>query len=495
MFQTTEGLLISARKLHTKFSAILLTLRKSRRQSEVLVLQQNRPFCFTSRTFFGIAVGLAMGSTVTLADDTQLTRACDVAAANNTDTLRPPGIAGVSDSGMDVAAALAACQSAVAASPGNLRLLSELAHVYRVMKQDDKARELNLKAADQGYADAQWRVGFYYQNGEIGLPKNETEAARYYKLAAAQGHPLGQAFLGGLYLRGAGGLPLNAVEAARLLKLAADQGLPIAQYSLGILYEKGVGVPRDLAQAASAYRKAADQGNADAQNNLGFMYENGRGVPKDDTEAAGWFRKAAEQGNATGQFKLGVMYRTGSGGLPQNDHEAVRLYGLAADQGNADAQYNLGVLYSKGVGGLPQDDGEAVRLFRLAADQGNADAQNNLGFMYENGRGVDQDERLAEYWLSKAAKQGQAEAKNAMAQLEAQSQQTGTSGVTRQQLGTIQTACALWAYGKARAHNNDPDDKLMRRWGDFCVSQMLKGIPCALFEAQYKAQCSALPRE
>ena len=60
--------------------------------------------------------------------------------------------------------------------------------------------------------------------GAGGLPKDECEAARLFKLAADQGNAQAQANLGTFYRDGRGGLPKDAREADRLFKLAADRG-------------------------------------------------------------------------------------------------------------------------------------------------------------------------------------------------------------------------------------------------------------------------------
>jgi TPR repeat protein len=57
-----------------------------------------------------------------------------------------------------------------------------------------------------------------------GLPKDDRDAARLYKLAADQGNALGQLNLGLFYESGRGGLEKDEREAARLYRLAADQG-------------------------------------------------------------------------------------------------------------------------------------------------------------------------------------------------------------------------------------------------------------------------------
>ena len=56
--------------------------------------------------------------------------------------------------------------------------------------------------------------------------------------------------------------------------------------------------------------------------------------------------------------------------------------------------------------------------YRVEAEQGDAMAQYNLGVCYYNGEGVAQNYAEAVKWWSKAAEQGQAEAKTALRLLE-----------------------------------------------------------------------------
>ena len=52
-----------------------------------------------------------------------------------------------------------------------------------------------------------------YSNEE-GIPENDAEAVRWYRLAAEQGHAISQASLGFMYDNGEG-VPENAAEAVR----------------------------------------------------------------------------------------------------------------------------------------------------------------------------------------------------------------------------------------------------------------------------------------
>jgi hypothetical protein len=74
-------------------------------------------------------------------------------------------------------------------------------------------------AADQGIVSAQANIGAMYANGE-GVPKDDTEAAKWFRKAADQGHAKAQYNLGVMYYRGEGVLK-NCIEAYIWLNLAA----------------------------------------------------------------------------------------------------------------------------------------------------------------------------------------------------------------------------------------------------------------------------------
>ena len=71
-----------------------------------------------------------------------------------------------------------------------------------------------------------------YEQGR-GVPKNEKEAIRWFILAADQGHADAQYKLGVRYKFG-WGVTRNEEEAIRLWKLAANQGNVKAQNVLGL---------------------------------------------------------------------------------------------------------------------------------------------------------------------------------------------------------------------------------------------------------------------
>lgn len=196
-----------------------------------------------------------------------------------------------------------------------------------------KVRE-TLEGAKRGDAVSQWAMGVLYSAGE-GVPKNDAEAAKWFRMAAEQGHSDAQYSLGLMCHEGSG-VPQDDEEAAKWLLQAADQGMALAQSALGEFYARGIGVEQDDVQSAQWFQKAAEQGIPEAQFNLANRLYFGRGIPRDYQAAAGWYRKVAEKGHVRAQYNLGIMLLNGRG-VPENEREAVEWFRKAAAQGHADA--------------------------------------------------------------------------------------------------------------------------------------------------------------
>ena len=89
------------------------------------------------------------------------------------------------------------------------------------------------KKAESGDAVAQYVLGLMYDNGQ-GVPKDDAEAVKWYRLAA-------------------------------------DQGYALPQFNLGLKYFNGEGVPKDLVQAHAWWNIAGASGDEDAKKNLAIV--------------------------------------------------------------------------------------------------------------------------------------------------------------------------------------------------------------------------------
>ena len=131
---------------------------------------------------------------------------------------------------------------------------------------------LKLKEdAEQGCPKAQCELAhkliYYYYHGDYhsrGVEEDLKEAFKLYKKAAKQGLATAQYRLGRCY-DGGEGVKRDPGKAFIWYEKAAEQGDAHAQFKLAICYENGDGVKRDLGKAKELYEKAAKQGHKGAQ--------------------------------------------------------------------------------------------------------------------------------------------------------------------------------------------------------------------------------------
>ena len=102
-----------------------------------------------------------------------------------------------------------------------------------------------------------------YHNG-WGVPQDYTEALRWFRKAAAQGHAGAQAKLGLMYSRGRG-VTQDYDAAVRWYRKAAAQGHAGAQYNLGQMYRRGQGVKQDYVRAYVWWELAVAKGKEQAR--------------------------------------------------------------------------------------------------------------------------------------------------------------------------------------------------------------------------------------
>lgn len=149
------------------------------------------------------------------------------------------------------------------------------------MKLQNENFKRYIKAAQQGYAAAQYVLGVCYENG-FGVKQDKQKAIEWYTKAAEQGYPAAQCNLG---------------------IIMSEQEYQAAQCNLSIIMgEQNIlpgclpGFPPEPITWVMWLTKAAEQGDTAAQCNLGYCYYRGQGVEQDYQKAIEWYTKAAEQG-------------------------------------------------------------------------------------------------------------------------------------------------------------------------------------------------------
>lgn len=177
------------------------------------------------------------------------------------------------------------------------------------VKRDAKAAEsYYLKAANLGYAQAQFDLGNFYYNGD-GIKQDFKQAGHWYMAAALSGHLRSQYYLAQMYENGEG-VPVDHLNALKWYVKAADAGLPEAKYVVGRKLLTGEDIKEDHPKAIPYLLDAADAGVPHARAWLGLAYYHGWGTPKNLVEAYIWLELALDHLPA--------------GDLQQKAYEAVR---------------------------------------------------------------------------------------------------------------------------------------------------------------------------
>lgn len=143
------------------------------------------------------------------------------------------------------------------------------------------------KSADQGCLPALLYLGLYTQRGN-GVPKNAEAGIVMVTKAAEAGYAQAQYILGTIMITGDEGVAKAPRAGFNWIKRAADAGDSVAQISLATLYLEGTGTDKNpkegIAQLQAVISKGDEQ-SPTAAYSLGWYYMEGKGVSVDNVRA------------------------------------------------------------------------------------------------------------------------------------------------------------------------------------------------------------------
>lgn len=176
-----------------------------------------------------------------------------------------------------------------------------------VDKDRGEAERWLVKSAELGNPRAQTSLGSHHQSPSLETtnrvgenPASMAEAIKWYRRAADQKWADGQYRLALCYLEG-NGVELDEERGLELMRAAADQELPRALVELSELYARGIGESRGPNDEPMALLRRAEQirstGSYGVYNRpydfLIFRTVYGIGTPRDLVSAAEWYTQAA----------------------------------------------------------------------------------------------------------------------------------------------------------------------------------------------------------
>lgn len=230
-----------------------------------------------------------------------------------------------------------------------------------------KARAAYLRAAAEGSAAAEYRLGYLHEVGD-GVPQDYLEARRHYLRALELGLIRANLRLGILDLEGWGG-ERDIAAAIRRITAAAEAGDREAQKVLSGMYFAGVGVKPDLAKSMEWATEGAKDDDPAAQVELGLM----TGLLKEQNQrlAREWYQLSAEQDYARGMLAMASTFLRPDA-TPEQLEQGRQWLQLAADRGDGSAALHLAGLYlsSPVFNTRPRAEALARTLLEQSRDRG-----------------------------------------------------------------------------------------------------------------------------
>lgn len=278
-----------------------------------------------------------------------------------------------------------------------------------------KAVEYYSRAADAGSDEAQYNLGYCYEEG-LGVFRSPAKAVKWYRRSAGLGNAKAQNNLGNCYYWGSG-VAQDYKEAFKWYALSASQDYGWAQYNLAECYDEGRGTAKNPAEAQRLYALAAAQGIDDAREAMLPSVRRRKkriGTLLRILYAAGvllfiWFMV----GNYHDAKAYNVYMKAHKCYEKKDYAEALRLCNEAIGMGCADAINLVGLCYERGCG-VEKDKKKAYEHFCLAIEEGSAQALCNKARFLENGIYVSKDVDAATRCYEEAAEYGLNEAKAAL---------------------------------------------------------------------------------
>ena len=151
-------------------------------------------------------------------------------------------------------------------------LLITLLLVIPMTVQADGLFDFQMKLAQKGNAEAQFKVGEMYETG-FGVKEDRAEAEKWITKAAGQGHETAgfKLLFWDIEKNGVTDANKGKIEA---LRAKANEGNAQAQYYVGKMYSRGVGEKRNSAKALEWLNKAALVGVLEAERESTMVREN-----------------------------------------------------------------------------------------------------------------------------------------------------------------------------------------------------------------------------
>ncbi len=295
---------------------------------------------------------------------------CDFQAG---DYLDPEGVGiGRYPNEIDVEAALAACQAAVARAPDEGRFHYQLGRVHLALRDLDAAGIEFTEARSLGHTRAWQALGLLEiarakaVEGDSGAAGSDMALA-LLSMGVESGDPYAFHSLG-LQLLEHSEDPSLRRQGFELLSRALEFGHTFSMNALGLYFLERDSDHYDAERGIRYLQESASRDDIYGYANMGYILQSGAGSLKPDpAQALEWYLKASEQGHPTAPTAIGRMYVNGEVSGGADLAQAVTWYDLGLSRGDAWGGANAAwVIANRNPAGFGPGDA-AVRAAKAAA--------------------------------------------------------------------------------------------------------------------------------
>lgn len=244
---------------------------------------------------------------------------------------------------------LAACETAVAASPDVGRFHYQMGRALVALKDLDRARDAFILARDLGHARA------------------------WYALAQVAGD---RATKEGRVIDGK--LPEDVLT---LLARGVEAGDPYAFYGLGRQLMRYGATDAQEVEGYDLVMRALEVGHTFAMNDLASFYLNPDNSYFDGERGLRYLRESASRNDIYGYNGLGIAYYRGRAGLEVDDARAYELFRRASENGHPTAPFNIARMYRDGRAPEGRSIDRAIDWFAEGLGRGHARSGANAAFL------------------------------------------------------------------------------------------------------------------
>ncbi len=216
-------------------------------------------------------------------------------------------------------------------------------------------------------------------------------------------------------------------KGVQILEKLADEKCSVVLDRLGAIYFSGnKAIKKDIIKAYHYWFRGAELEDTDCLCSLGYYWHYGAGGKIDLEKAITYFLKAAAKGSAHANKELAAFYSHDTLGVKKDLKQAARYFQCAMELDQPrerekkrkafhatlntfqDASMGLAMLCYEGADGVPKDEPKAIELFKQSAADGKAEAAL---FLADHYRRKDQLKEFS-YYLHMAADLGHEKAKD-----------------------------------------------------------------------------------